>query len=105
MNRKLLGALVLLGALGISSGCYTGPKRLQRSWDDYENKAYVENAWLSGVLGLLPYPIVMWLAGIGDLFINFYYFWGKDAFDNNTGTAFIHENPTGARKSVSGPGF
>ena len=106
MNRKLLGTLVLLGGIALTSACYSGPKRLQRSWDDYENKAYVENAWLSGILGVVPvYPLVMWAAGIGDLFYNFYYFWFVDALDNNTGTAFLHENPTGAAKSVSGPGF
>jgi hypothetical protein len=106
MKRKLLGTLVLLGALTVASGCYSGPKRLQRTWDDYENKAYVENAWLSGVLGVVPaYPLVMFGAMIGDAFYNFYYFWFVDAFDENTGTAYIHENPTGARKSVSGTGF
>jgi hypothetical protein len=106
MNRKLLGTLVLLGGLAVSSGCYAGPQRLQRSWKDYENKAYVENAWLTGVLGVVPvYPLVSAVAGFADLFYNFYYFWFKDALDNNTGTAFIHENVTGARKSVSGPGF
>jgi hypothetical protein len=106
MNRKFLGTLAILAALTLGSGCYAGPKRLQRAWDDYENKAYVDNAWLTGALGVVGvYPLVNFAAMIGDWFVNFYYFWFVDAFDQNTGTAYIHENPTGARKSVSGPGF
>jgi hypothetical protein len=106
MNRKLLSTLMVLVALTFGTACYSGPKRLQRSWLDYENKAYVDNAWLTGALGVVPvYPFVQAIATIGDHFINFYYFWFVDAFDDNTGTAYLHENPSGARKTVSGPGF
>lgn len=107
MNRKLLGSLALVCALSLSSGCAVGPTRLSRTWDDYTNKAYVENTWLTAALTqVIPvYPIVGAFAWVGDLFVNAYYFWGKDAFDGNTGTAYIHENPQGAAKSLSGAGF
>ncbi|MFN0244989.1 MAG: hypothetical protein ACKVWV_19060 [Planctomycetota bacterium] len=107
MNRKLIGTLALFGCLTVLSGCYAGPKRLSRTWNDYENKAYVENAWMTAVLSnVVPvYPIVGWFAGFGDLFVNSYYFWVKDAFGGNTGTAYIHENPQGAAKSLTGAGF
>jgi hypothetical protein len=50
--------------------------------------------------------IVGMFAGFGDLFVNAYYFWGKDAFgEGNTGTAYIHDNPQGAAKSLTGTGF
>lgn len=108
MNRKLFGSLALVCVLTLAAGCGTGPKRLSRTWDDYTNKAYVENTWLTAALtDILPvYPIVGLFAGVGDLFVNAYYFWGKDAFgDGNTGTAYIHENPQGAAKSLTGTGF
>lgn len=107
MNRKLIGTLALVGCLTLMSSCMTGPRRLSRTWDDYNNKAYVENAWMTAVLtDVVPvYPIVGLFAGVGDWFVNFYYFWAKDAFTGNTGTAYIHENPQGAAKSLTGAGF
>jgi hypothetical protein len=40
--------------------------------------------------------------GLADgLFVNTYYFWFKDAWDNR-GTGYDHVNPTGTEKTVTG---
>jgi hypothetical protein len=104
--KKFLCAGALAGALLLSS-CQSGPKRLGRSWDDWVNQKYTESSWVHGALlqDILPvYPIVGLFAGIGDLFVNFYYFWWKDAWDGK-GTGFEHKSVMGAEKSVAGSGM
>ena len=104
---KKLALACAIAATLLASSCMSGPKRLTRSWDDWVNQQYTENAWLHGALlqDIVPvYPIVGFVAGIGDAFVNFYYFWSKDAWDNK-GTGFEHEQVQGAEKMVAGSGM
>jgi hypothetical protein len=104
--KKTLGLALIVGALLTTSCVYSGPKRLQNSWNDWTNQKYSENAWMHAVLSeVIPvYPFVGFFAAIGDIFVNSYYFWGKDAWDNK-GTAYVHKNPEGAAKTVTGSGL
>ena len=72
-----------------------------------EQQKYSENAWMTAALSdIIPvYPFVGAVMFIGDwLVVNPYYFWGKDAWDNK-GTAYVHSNPNGANKTVTGIGM
>ncbi len=103
--RRLLSVVSLTAVLFAVSSCNSGPKRLGRTWDDWTNQKYSENAWLHGLLlqDLLPvYPIVGLVLGLGDaIIVNPYYFWTEDVWDGK-GTAFEHDQPDGAERSVSG---
>ena len=50
MARKLLSSLALVAVLALATGCVSGPRRMTRSWDDYVNQKYTENAWGVAVL-------------------------------------------------------
>ncbi len=106
--KKILCASALTGALLVLSSCQSGPKRLTRTWDDWVNQKYSESAWVHGALlqDILPvYPIVGFFAAVGDiLFVNTYYFWTDDAWDNQ-GTGFNHKQIEGAEKVVAGSGM
>ncbi len=103
--KKCLAVLVLALAIIPMTGCNSGPKRLSRTWDDWTNQAYTENAWVHGALlqDVIPvYPIVGFFMAIGDiLVVNPWYFWSSDAWDNN-GTGYDHVNPEGTDKTVTG---
>ena len=63
--KKILCGLAL--ALLMLTACQSGPRRLTRSWDDWVNQKYTENAWVHGALlqDILPvYPIVGFFAAI-----------------------------------------
>ena len=108
MKRKLLGSLVMACVMTLASGCVAGPNRLSRTWDDYANQQYTQNAWVTQILStIIPvYPIVGCVMGIGDVIVvNTYTFWAKDAFNNNKGTGYVHTNPTGTTKTVTGYGM
>ncbi len=96
MKNRKFAVLVAAMFLPLLSGCASGPSKLSRGWDDFVNEKYSENAWVHGAVlqDILPvYPLVGLFAGLGDgLFVNPYYFWGKDAWDNR-GTAYHHKNP------------
>ena len=103
MLKKAICATVLAATL-MTVGCNSGPKRFSRTWDDWVNQKYTESAWIHGAVlqDIIPvYPIVGFVAAIGDAFYNFYYFWFEDAWDNK-GTGFTHEPVTGSDKMVSG---
>jgi hypothetical protein len=104
--KKTLGLALVVGALLMSAGCYSGPRRLSHAWDNWTQQKYSENAWMHAVLSdVIPvYPFVGFVAGFGDAFWNMYYFWGKDAWDNK-GTVYINKNPEGAAKTVTGSGL
>lgn len=104
--KKTVGLAVAAAVLSVCAGCASGPSRLSNSFGDWRNQQYSESAWLHALLTeVIPvYPLVQGLAGIGDLFVNAYYFWAKDAWDNK-GTAYVHMNPEGAEKTVTGSGF
>lgn len=55
---------------------------------------------------ILPvYPIVGLVAAVGDvLFVNTYYFWIKDVWDN-AGTGYVHDPLEGTEKTVSDSGL
>lgn len=105
MIKKLLGAMLLACSLSLVSGCNSGPKRLTRTWDDWTNQKYTENAYVHGMLlqDILPvYPLVGFVMAVGDLLIvNPYYFWAKDVWDGN-GTGYNHTNPLDAERTVTG---
>jgi len=100
--KKTLATAALLAAITLS-GCASGPRQLTRSWDDWVNQKYTQNAWVHGALlqDIIPvYTVVGFLATVGDvLILNPYYFWSKDAWDNK-GTGYDHVNPEGAARSV-----
>jgi hypothetical protein len=107
MNRKFLGACAATALLTLVAGCNSGPRRLQNNWNDWTNQQYSENAWMHAALtDVIPvYPVVGVFMLVGDwLVVNPYYFWGRDAWDNK-GTAYVHENPDGAAKTVTGAGI
>ena len=75
----------------------------------------IPNVAVAGKTGTLsrdddgPYMQYSWFVGffaaVGDiLFMNTYYFWTEDAWDNK-GTGFDHKAVMGAAKSVSGSGL
>lgn len=103
MLKKALAACALAGALTLTTGCVAGPNRLSRTWDDWVNQKYTENAWVHGALlqNVVPvYPLVGAVLGWGDLIVlNPWYFWSEDAWDNK-GTGFEHENPQGAVRTL-----
>ncbi|MEW6072497.1 MAG: hypothetical protein AB1726_07890 [Planctomycetota bacterium] len=105
MKKNLFADLALALCLGLATSCASGPRRLSRTWDDYVNQKYTENAWVHGALlqDILPvYTLVGFVMTIGDvLFVNPYYFWTKDAWDNK-GTGYDHVNPKDAEKTVTG---
>ena len=107
MKNKLLGSLALACVLTLSSGCATGPSRLSRTWDDWVNQQYGDNAWVTQILcTIIPvYPLVGFAMGVGDIIVvNPYHFWKDDAWDNK-GTVFNHVNPTGAARTTEGYGL
>ena len=108
MMKRMLCAVALAAVLMTVTSCLAGPSRLSRSFDDYLNQKYTENAWVHGVLlRIIPvYPIIGSLAALGDVtFVNTYYFWSDDAWDNK-GTGFIHDQlPEETEKVVSGSGL
>jgi len=83
-------ALAMVSCLGLS-GCLAGPKQLQRSVDDWDNKLYVQSPWIDGALHVIPFfPILTAFAGLGDFLVtNTAAFWFEDAWDGK-GTAFKH---------------
>jgi len=93
LKNRLLAPVLALSLL-VLPGCLAGPDQLGRSWDDWVNERYSENAWLHGAVfqNVLPvYPIAGTLLSFLDLIIlNPYYFWSQDAWDNN-GTAYEHK--------------
>ena len=105
MQRKsLITGLALAGLLSLTS-CRSGPGRLSRSWDNHVNQKYSDDAWIHGALlqDILPvYPIVGFVAAVGDwLFVNPYFFWFKDV-RGREGTSFVYDQAEGAEKSVTG---
>jgi hypothetical protein len=108
MKNTKIALIATLLAAAAGSACQSGPKRLTRSWDDWVNNRYTENAWLHGAVlqDIFPvYGLVGLFATIGDvLVVNPYYFWSSDAFDNQ-GTGFVHDQVPASAKQVEGPGF
>lgn len=89
---SILAPLVLL--LGLAA-CAAGPHQLKRSVDDWDQKMYVENPLLDGVLWVVPvFPILTLGASVGDfLIVDAWYFWTQDVWDGK-GTAFQHYEVT-----------
>ncbi len=101
MLKKRFLAPVLALSLLVLPGCLAGPNQLGRSWDDWVNQRYSENAWLHGAVfqNVLPvYPIAGGVLGFLDImFLNPFYFWSADAWDGR-GTAYGHsETPESPR--------
>jgi hypothetical protein len=89
--------IVLVCCLLLSSACFAGPWKMSRSWQDKTADWYSNNAWVHGALltDIIPaYPIVNLFLVIGDVFVNFWYFWSNDAWTNK-GTVLIHDVPSG----------
>ena len=74
------------------AGCWSGPKQLTRSVDDWDNQLYVQSPWMDSLLWhVVPFfPVMKIAAGIGDiLIVNPVSFWFEDAWDGK-GTGFQH---------------
>ena len=99
--KKTLVALPLLVALTLAS-CAAGPKQLQRSVDDWDQKMYISSPWIDGLLNAFyVIPLASALGGVGDFFTdNLYSFWFKDAWDGK-GTGFKHFSQTYTDGSMS----
>ena len=80
--KKLSTAALLCGVAALSS-CAAGPHQAQRSLDDFDQKMYIENPWLNGILwGVGVFPVATFGATIADfVVVDAYHFWGKDAWD------------------------
>jgi hypothetical protein len=89
MTRRL--ALPLAALCVLLSGCFVGPKQLQRTVDDWENQIYTDSPWMCSMLYIVPViPVGGILAQIGDFFVvNPIAFWFDDAWDSH-GTSFRH---------------
>ena len=103
--KKLLPSILVATTLVCMTSCASGPRRLTRTWDDWVNQKYTQNAWLHGAVlqDVIPvYTLVGLVMTLGDVIVvNPWYFWTKDAWDNR-GTGFDHVNPTDTTRSVSG---
>ena len=90
-KARLVCALL---ALTTFAACSAGPHQLNRSVDDWDQKMYIDQPWLNGVLWFVPvFPIAHFLATVGDFLVtDAYAFWLKDAWDGK-GTAFTHFSP------------
>ena len=100
--RKLLGSLAVCVAAVSLSSCYAGPHQLSRTVDDWDQKMYVENPLLNGVLWFIPvFPLCTYGASIADFFVtDAYAFWFKDVWDGK-GTAYTHYKTTPTDGSMS----
>jgi hypothetical protein len=101
---KKLGIAIALIATMTFASCAAGPHQLRRTVDDWDQKLYVDNPWLNGVLWFVPViPLVSFGASLGDFFIgDMYSFWFKDAWDGK-GTGFNHfdvQHTDGAMNSM-----
>ncbi len=103
MKRTLLLAALAAAPL-LTTSCSSGPSRLARSWDGWTNQKYSEDSWIHGALlqDIIPaYPIVGFIAGIGDwLILNPIQFWTKDIWDRR-GTAYEYTQSSGEIRSVT----
>ena len=83
-------ALALLTCFCFTS-CFAGPKQLQRSVDDWDNKLYVQTPWMDGLMWTVPIiPAAHFIAFTLDtLIVNACSFWLEDAWDCK-GTGFRH---------------
>ena len=90
-KARLICALL---AITTVAACSAGPHQLNRTVDDWDQKLYVDQPWLDGVLWFIPViPIAHFLAQVGDFLVtDAYAFWLKDAWDGK-GTAFTHFSP------------
>ena len=97
--KKLCLSLALATTL---AACAAGPHQLRRTVDDWDQKMYVQNPWLDGVLWVIPViPLAFYGSMIADFFVtDAYSFWFKDAWDGK-GTAFTHYNPVPTDGSMS----
>ncbi|MCB9889244.1 MAG: DUF3332 family protein [Planctomycetes bacterium] len=91
--RKTALALVLLSCTTFA-GCLAGPKQLERSVSDWDNKTYVQSPWLNNFMHVfLIFTAMELVAKIGDtLIINPFVFWTDDAWGCH-GTGFVHNTP------------
>ena len=91
---KAFTGLALAGLTLSLTSCAAGPHQLRRSVDDLDQKLYVENPWVDGLLWFFPViPLLGFGASVGDFFVvDAYHFWFKDAWDGK-GTAFRHFQP------------
>jgi hypothetical protein len=90
--RKTALALALLATTAFS-GCTAGPHQLCRTVDDWDQKLYVGNPWLGGVMSFTVIPLAKFGAGIGDFFVgDAYTFWVRDAWSGKGGAGFKHYN-------------
>lgn len=90
--RKFITSLALGAITAVSlTSCAAGPHQLRRTVDDYDQKLYVNNPWLDGVLWVVPvFPLAHYVAMIGDFLVtDAYAFWLNDAWDMK-GTGFEH---------------
>ncbi len=98
-KARLVCALL---ALTTFAACSAGPHQLKRSVDDWDQKMYIDQPWLNGILWFVPvFPIANFLAFVGDFLVtDAYAFWLKDAWDGK-GTAFTHFTPKPTDGSMS----
>ncbi|MFT7663843.1 MAG: hypothetical protein ACI87A_002070 [Planctomycetota bacterium] len=102
--RRLLAPSLALCLL-LLPGCLAGPYQLSRSWDDWVNQKYSEDARLHGAVfqNIVPvYPFAGLVLGFVDVIVvNPYYFWGNDVWQGN-GTAFKHAETPKAQRIIEG---
>jgi hypothetical protein len=102
MGRRAV-LVVIVCCLLLCNACISGPWMLSKSFNDKTTNLYSQNAWLHGALlqDIVPaYPIAQLFLGIGDLFVNFWFFWSRDAWTNK-GTVMIHDIPRGPNSMLN----
>ncbi|MEZ5963713.1 MAG: hypothetical protein R3F56_07690 [Planctomycetota bacterium] len=92
---KKLALTLALGATALLPSCLAGPHQLQRTVDDWDQKTYITNPWISAALWVVPvFPLAKFGASVADFFVtDAYAFWFKDAWDMK-GTGFEHYKQT-----------
>jgi hypothetical protein len=88
--KKARIALTLALTITVCS-CTAGPHQLRRSVDDWDQKTYIKQPWINGLMHLIPViPILNICAFIGDtVVVDAYSFWFRDAWDGK-GTGYRH---------------
>ena len=103
--KGLVTTAALAATTLAATSCNSGPKQLSRTWDTKVNQWYAEDSWIHGALlqDILPvYPIVGFVAAIGDALVpNPIQFGGTDVWDRK-GTADEYAQPAGAGRTGTG---
>jgi len=100
VNRKFVVGLASALVAAAAAGCF-GPQHMSRRMDDWSNQMYVDNPWLTGnSISYVLLSTIFTATRFVDSFVNFFYFWLRDAWPlgSGRGTGFEHSPVVPPRK-------